>query len=314
MPLRLAILMDPIAHIKPAKDSSFAMMLEAQRRGHDIYYCTPFDLALRDGAAYGRLRSVRVRDQPSDFHELGESQWTPLAELDVILIRTDPPFDSQYLYNTLVLDQARRDGVQVVNNPQTLRDANEKLFALQFPTLCPTTLVARDATELKRFVKEQGRCVAKVLDGMGGAQIFQIQPNDPNLNVIFETLTREGRDLALVQRYIPQITEGDKRILLIDGVAIPYALARIPQGDEFRGNMARGGKAVARPLSARDQEICAILGPQMTQRGLRFVGLDVIGDFLTEINVTSPTGIRELDKQCGLNVAGVLFDALERSA
>jgi len=312
MSLAVAVLMDPIGGIKTYKDSSFAMLLEAARRGHALWYLEAEGLSLRDGRAYGLLAPLAVRDDPADWYTLGETRWRPLVELDLLLMRKDPPVDETFLHDTLVLDLAEREGLFVVNRPGALRDANEKLYALHFPQCSPPTLVSRDPGELRRFVAEHGDAVLKLLDGMGGKSIFRARPDDPNLNVILETLTVEGQRMALAQRYLPQIVDGDKRILLIGGEPVPHALARIPQGNEFRGNMARGGKPVAKPLGERDRWIAAEVGPELVRQGLWFVGLDVIGDYLTEINVTSPTGIRELDAQCGLNVAGQLFDALER--
>ncbi len=253
-----------------------------------------------------------MRDDPHDWFTLGEPQWLELGGLDVILARKDPPFDAQFLYDTMVLELAQAAGAQVINDPRGLRDANEKLFALHFPQCCAPMLVARDAAELKRFAHEHGKVVLKPLDGMGGRGIFLTSGSDANLNVIIETLTEEGRAFAMAQKFIPEISAGDKRILLIDGEPVPYALARMPQGDEFRGNLARGGKGVGVPLSERDRWIAAQVAPELVARGMRFVGLDVIGDWLTEINVTSPTCIRELDAQFGLNIAGQLFDAIER--
>jgi glutathione synthase len=312
MSYRIGVLMDPIDQIKTYKDSTFAMLLEAQRRGHQIQYLTAGDLALRDGEAYGRCAGLAVRDQRSDWFSLEPAQWRPLAELDLILLRKDPPVDAAFLQDTLVLDRAEAAGVLMVNHPASLRDCNEKLYAGMFPQCTPPSVVARDQSQLKAFVQEHGLAVAKVLDAMGGSTIFRCSAEDPNLNVILETVTREGKDFALVQRYLPEIVHGDKRILLIDGVPVPYALARIPQGGEFRGNMARGGKAVGVPMSERDHWICQQIAPDLKRRGLIFVGIDVIGDYLTEINVTSPTGIRELDAAFGLNIAGLLFDHIEQ--
>jgi glutathione synthase len=316
MPLSVAVLMDPIGAIKIAKDTTFAMLLEAQRRGHTLYYLEQGDLALRDGAPFARLAPLSVRDDPSGWYTLGQTQWRDLRELDVVLMRKDPPVDAQFIYDTLVLDAAERGGVQVVNRPQSLRDCNEKLFALDFPQCIAPTLVSRDAGELRRFVAEHGEAVLKPLDGMGGRGIFRIKAGDSNLNSMLETLLAggmhgEGRHFTIAQKFIPAISAGDKRILLIDGEPIPYALARIPQGDEFRGNLAAGGRGVGVPLSERDRWIAAQVAPELRRRGLRFVGLDVIGDYLTEINVTSPTCARELDAQFGLNIAGQLFDAIE---
>jgi glutathione synthase len=311
MTLAIGVLMDAIGAIKIKKDSTFAMLLEAQRRGHRLVYLTQGDLAVRDGRALGHGADLRVADDPAGWYELGPQRWLPLRELDVVLARKDPPFDAVFLHDTLVLDLAEREGVRVLNRPQSLRDANEKLFAQWFPQCSPPTLVARDRDALRAFVREVGEVVVKPLDGMGGRSIFKTRGDDPNLNVILETLTGEGRDLVMAQRFVPEAVLGDKRILLIDGEPVPFALARIPQGTDFRGNMARGGKAVGQPLSDADRRICSVVAPELRRRGLLFVGLDVIGDFLTEINVTSPTGIRELDAQFGLNIAGLLFDRIE---
>lgn len=312
MTYRIGVLMDPIDKIKTYKDSTFAMLLEAQRRGHQIVYLTDADLALRNGRAFGRGSTLQLRDAASDWFTRSAPSWAPLEQLDALLLRKDPPVDAAFLQDTLLLDRAQAAGVLMVNHPATLRDCNEKLYAAMFPQCTPPSLVARDQAQLKGFVQEHGLAVAKVLDAMGGSTIFRCSADDPNLNVILETVTREGRDFALVQRYLPEIVHGDKRILLIDGVPVPYALARIPQGGEFRGNMARGGKAVGVPMSERDHWICEQIAPDLRRRGLIFVGIDVIGDYLTEINVTSPTGIRELDQAFGLNIAGLLFDHIEQ--
>jgi len=311
MPSTLAVLMDPIEKIRVKKDSTFAMLLEAQRRGWTVLYMTQGDLALHGAEPYARLAPLSVQDDPDDWFRLGDAVWRDLRTIDLILARKDPPVDAQFVYDTMVLELAQRGGARVVNDPRSLRDANEKLFALQFPQCIAPTLVARDAAELKRFTAEHGQVVLKPLDGMGGRGIFRSHHGDPNLNVLLETLTENGRQLAIAQQFIPQIDAGDKRILLIDGEPVPYALARIPQGDEFRGNLAAGGKGVGVPLSERDRWIAAEVAPELRRRGLVFVGLDVIGDYLTEINITSPTCIRELDAQFGLNIAGQLFDRLE---
>ncbi len=311
MPSTLAVLMDPIEKIRVKKDSTFAMLLEAQRRGWTLLYMTQGDLALHGAEPYARLAPLSVQDDPDDWFRLGDAVWRDLRTIDLILARKDPPVDAQFVYDTMVLELAQRGGARVVNDPRSLRDANEKLFALQFPQCIAPTLVARDAAELKRFTAEHGQVVLKPLDGMGGRGIFRSHHGDPNLNVLLETLTENGRQLAIAQQFIPQIDAGDKRILLIDGEPVPYALARIPQGDEFRGNLAAGGKGVGVPLSERDRWIAAEVAPELRRRGLVFVGLDVIGDYLTEINITSPTCIRELDAQYGLNIAGQLFDRLE---
>ncbi|MEO7326008.1 MAG: glutathione synthase [Dokdonella sp.] len=311
MPRSLAVLMDPIATIRPKKDTTLAMLLEAQRRGYILYYATQGDLAVRDGRAWARLAPLVVRDDSNDWFTLGAAQWRELAGIDYAFARKDPPVDAQFIYDTMVLELAQRAGVMVVNDPRGLRDANEKLFALQFPQCCAPTVVARDTAELRRFVAEQGEVVLKPLDGMGGRSIFRSRHGDPNLNVILETLTGNGQGFAIAQKFIPEISAGDKRILMIDGEPVPYALARIPQGDDFRGNLAAGGKGVGVALSERDRWIAAQVGPELVRRGMRFVGLDVIGDWLTEINVTSPTCVRELDAEFGLNIAGTLFDRLE---
>ncbi len=307
----LAVLMDPIGSIKPGKDSTLALLLEAARRGYTLHYMTQGDLALRDGIAWAWLAPLEVRDDAGSWFTLGEARWRELGGIDVILARKDPPFDNQYLYDTMVLEGAQRSGALVVNDPRGLRDANEKLYALAFPDCCAPSLVARDPGELRRFVAEHGEVVMKPLDGMGGRGIFRSHHGDPNLNSIIETLTVGARLFALVQKYIPEIAAGDKRILMIDGEPVPYALARIPQGDDFRGNLAAGGRGVGVPLDARDREIAARVGPELRRRGLVFVGLDVIGAWLTEINVTSPTCIRELDAAFGINIAGTVFDAIE---
>jgi glutathione synthase len=311
MALTVAVLMDPIESIHIEKDTTFALLLEAQRRGHRLLYLTQKSLAVRDAAPWAHARHLQVRDDTAGWFTLDAAQWLDLREVDVILARKDPPFDGQFLYDTMVLELAQRDGVLVVNDPQGLRDANEKLFSLHFPQCVPPTLVAREAAEIRRFVAAQGEIVVKPLDGMGGRAIFRSAHGDPNLNVIIETLTENGRNFAVVQRYIKEISAGDKRILMIDGVAVPYALARIPQGDDFRGNLARGGKGVGMPLTERERWIAAQVGPELSRRGMLFVGLDVIGDYLTEVNVTSPTCARELDAQFGLNIAGQLFDVIE---
>ncbi|KAG9608773.1 hypothetical protein KCV01_g4229, partial [Aureobasidium melanogenum] len=311
MSLSVAVLMDPIRAIKIAKDSTFAMLLEASRRGHALFYMEHGDLALRDGEAWGRLRPLTVKDDPAGWYTLGEAAWRPLGEIDVVLARKDPPVDAQFIYDTMVLEAAQKAGCNVVNDPRSLRDCNEKLFALQFPQCIAPTLVSRDRGELKAFVAHHGEAVLKPLDGMGGRGIFRVKAGDSNLNSMLETLLDGDRHFAIAQKYIPDIVKGDKRILLIDGEPVPYALARIPQGDEFRGNLAAGGRGEGIELSERDRWIAAQVAPELRRRGLRFVGLDVIGDYLTEINVTSPTCIRELDAQFRINIAGLLFDAIE---
>jgi glutathione synthase len=314
MVLDIVVVMDPIGSIRIAKDSTFAMLLEARRRGHRLHYVVPGGLGVRDGAATALLAPLEVRDDPAGWFELGAAGRRDLGAGDVVLMRTDPPVDSEYIHDTQVLGLAQAAGALVVNDPQGLRDYNEKLAALRFPECCPPTLVSRDAAALKAFVGEHGQAVLKPLDGMGGRSIFRAAAGEPNLNVILETLTDGGRSLAMAQRYLPEIATGDKRILLVDGEPVDYCLARIPQGDEFRGNLAAGGRGEARPLTERDRWIAARVGPEMKRRGMLFVGLDVIGDWLTEVNVTSPTCIREIDKAYGLNIAGLLFDAIEARA
>ncbi|MCG6118343.1 MAG: glutathione synthase [Aquimonas sp.] len=313
MSIELAVVMDSIAHINIRKDSTFAMLLEGQRRGWQLYYATTGDLALESGMAMARLSALRVRDDPAGWFELGTPGWRPLGELDFALMRRDPPVDAQYLYDTHVLALAQRQGCRVVNDPQGLRDMNEKLYALHFPHCCPPSRVSRDPAHLREFVMQYQDCVLKPLDGMGGRSIFRARAGEDNLKVILETLTAGGQQMALAQRYLPEIRDGDKRILLVDGEPVPYALARIPPADDFRGNLAAGGRGEGRPLTDRDRWIAAEVGPELRARGMRFVGLDVIGDWLTEINVTSPTCIRELDAQFQLNIAGSFFDALEAS-
>lgn len=313
MPPCLGILMDPIGHIKPHKDSSFAMLLAAQRRGWTLRYFEAGDFAVHKNQASARARSITVQDHVENWFALGEPQWQPLNHCQVLLMRKDPPVDPDFINDTQVAELAARDGVMVVNAPQALRDCNEKLFALHFPNCIPDSVVARDPQLIRDFVDEVGEAVLKPLDGMGGKGIFRVKAGDANLNVILETLTNEGRHMAMAQRYLPAIVDGDKRILLIDGEPVPHVLARIPQGNEFRGNMARGGKAVALPISKRDRWICEQVAPELIRRGIRFAGLDVIGEHLTEVNVTSPTGIRELDKQCGLDIATLFMDRIEAS-
>ncbi|WP_115577461.1 glutathione synthase [Xanthomonas campestris] len=311
MSLDVVVVMDPIASIKIAKDTTFAMLLEAQRRGHRLHYVRPGGLSLHEGRAVAQVAPLSVREDTSSWFTLGAFAELVFGPGQVVLMRKDPPVDAEFIYDTQVLAVAQRAGAQVVNDPQGLRDYNEKLAALLFPQCCPPTLVSRDAAALKAFVLAHGQAVLKPLDGMGGRSIFRSGTGDPNLNVILETLTDGGRKLTLAQRFIPDITAGDKRILLVDGEPVDYCLARIPQGDEFRGNLAAGGRGEGRPLSERDHWIAAQVGPEMKRRGMRFVGLDVIGDYLTEVNVTSPTCVRELDAQFGLNIAGLLFDAIE---
>ena len=312
MPRTVAVVMDPIAAIKPWKDTTLAMMLEAQRRGHRVLYLELADLYLRDGVCRARVREIEVEDSRDAWYRFGDAHDGALHELaDVVLMRKDPPFDTEYVYATYLLERAALAGALVVNAPDALRDVNEKAYTAWFPQCCAPTLVTRDIVRLRAFVAEHREAVLKPLSGMGGASIFRVAAGDPNLSVIAETLTADGSQFAMAQRFIPEISAGDKRILLVDGTPVPYALARIPAAGESRGNLAAGGRGEGVPLSARDRWICDQVGPSLRAKGLLFVGLDVIGDFLTEINVTSPTCARELDAAFGLNIAGLLFDAIE---
>lgn len=312
MTIKLGIVMDPIERIKPYKDSSFAMLLEAQRRGYELFYMQPQDLYLRDGQVQAITSELRVWDRQDDtYYGFGASAHTSLAELDVILIRQDPPFNNDYLYCTQLLELVEAQGVLVVNKPQSLRDANEKLFTAWFPQCTAPTLVSAQADLLRNFVAEQQDTIFKPLDAMGGASIFRVKQGDPNLSVIIETMTDHGQHHIMAQRYLPEIKDGDKRILLIDGEPVPYALARIPQQGETRGNIAAGGRGEGIEISERDRWLCQQIAPTLKQKGLIFVGLDVIGDYITEINVTSPTCIRELDKCFNINIAAQLFDCIE---
>lgn len=312
MTRRIGIVMDPIQAINTKKDSSFAMLLAAQARGWQIFYMQQSDLFLRDGQVLASMATVSVKDEPNDWYQLGEPQIAPLTTLDAILMRKDPPFDMEYIYSTYLLEQAQSQGVLIVNDPQSLRDANEKLFTAWFPQCCPPTLVTRQKSLIKEFQAEHGDIIIKPLDGMGGASIFRVMQGDPNFSVIVETLTEHGTKSVMAQRYLPAIKEGDKRILLINGEPAAYALARIPADGETRGNLAAGGRAEGRELTERDRWICQQVGDKLREKGLMFVGLDVIGDYLTEINVTSPTCIRELDRLYNLDIAGDLMDAIEK--
>ncbi len=311
--IRTGVVMDPISGIKSYKDSTFAMLLEAQRRGHELLYMETADLSIKDGVAMGHMRNLSVRDNSDDWFTLGESMHRELAVLDILLMRKDPPFNMDYIYMTYILDLAGIAGVSVVNRPQALRDANEKCFITQFPQCCVPALITRSSDEIRSFVNQHGLSVVKPLDGMGGESIFQVRPDDPNLNVILETITDKERELIMVQRYIPEITQGDKRILVVNGEPVPYALARIPGEGDFRGNLAKGGTGKGIALTDRDHWIVSQVAPELKRRGILFAGLDVIGDWLTEINVTSPTCIRELDNEFGLNIAAGLFEALEQA-
>ncbi|WP_313085721.1 glutathione synthase [Pseudomonas sp.] len=310
MTVRVGIIMDPIAQIAFKKDSSLAMLLAAQARGWSLHYMEQRDLYQLAGEARARMRPLTVRHDPTNWFETGEEIDASLADLDVILMRKDPPFNSEYVYATYLLELAEQAGTLVVNRPQSLRDCNEKFFATQFPQCTPPTLVSRRADILREFAAEQRDIILKPLDEMGGASIFRHREGDPNLSVILEVLTDHGRRQIMAQRYIPAISQGDKRILMIDGEPVPYCLARIPAAGETRGNLAAGGRGVAQPLSDRDREIAAIVGPELRKRGLLFVGLDVIGEFLTEINITSPTCIREIDNAFDTQIGERLMDAI----
>jgi glutathione synthase len=312
MTLRLGVVMNPIAAINIKKDSTFAMLLEAQRRGWPIAYMEQGDLFLRDGKTFARIRTLHMEDNPRNWFELGSETTEPLSALDVILMRKDPPFDMEYIYTTYLLERAETEGVLVVNKPQSLRDCNEKLFTAWFPQCTPPTLVTRSKTRLRYFLNEFGDIILKPLGGMGGASVFRLRAGDPNVNVVIETMTEHEQRFVMAQRFIPEISEGDKRILMINGEPVPYALARIPAEGDTRGNLAAGGRGVGVPLSPRDRWICEQVGPVLREKGLLFVGLDVIGDYLTEINVTSPTCVRELDALYGLNIAALLLDAVEK--
>ena len=312
MSIRIGIIMDPISQIHYKKDSSLAMLLAAQQRNWQLSYMEPQDIYLQNGQAVGSMRPLDVFADPEHWYELGEAQQQPLAELDVILMRKDPPFDNEFLYATHILEAAERDGVLVVNRPASLRDCNEKLFATRFPQCSPPNTVSRRADVLRAFISEHRDVILKPLDGMGGTMIFRVREDDPNISVIIEALTEHGQQQIMAQRYLPEIKDGDKRILMIDGDPVPYCLARIPQAGETRGNLAAGGRGEARPLSERDRWIAAEVAPELRRRGLLFVGLDVIGDYLTEINVTSPTCIREIDAAYDTDIGGQLMDCIEQ--
>ena len=311
MNLEIGIVMDPIGSINIKKDSTFAMMLAAQRRGWRLWYMELGDLALTPEHCLARMREVVVKDNARDWYRFRATEVRPLASLPAVLMRKDPPFDMEYIYATYLLEQAQDAGTLVVNDPRTLRDANEKVFTARFPQCCPPLLVTRSAVDIAEFLRRHGDMVLKPLGGMGGLSVFRVSAGDQNLNVIVETLTDHGRRYCMAQRYIPQIAEGDKRILLVDGHPVPYALARIPAPGESRGNLAAGASAQGRPLSERDRSIATLVGDELRRRGVLFAGIDVIGDYLTEVNITSPTCIRELDALYGLDIAGDLIAIIE---
>lgn len=309
---KIAVVMDPIESIKPHKDSSFAMLLAAQKRGYENHYITADNLYIANGAAHAKSSKIIVRDQHHDWFSVTESQAINLSEFDVILMRKDPPFDMEYIMDTYILEHASSEKTHVINKPQALRDANEKFFTESFPDCTPENVISRNESILKSFIKEMGDVIVKPMDGMGGNSIFKTSAQDKNLSVILETVTQNGTQTTMIQKYISDITQGDKRILLINGQAVPYALARIPAASDFRGNLAKGGTGKGVPLSANDWRIAEIVGPKLKAMGIVFAGIDVIGDYLTEVNVTSPTCIRELDEIYDLDIAGDLFDCIEQ--
>lgn len=310
--LRIAVIMDPISSIKPYKDTTLALMLAAQQLGHQLIYLEMPQLYLDQGIAKAIGQPIEVFDDNTKWYQLGEEQTFTLSELDAILMRKDPPFDSQFIYATYILEQANNQGCLVVNNPRSLRDCNEKVFATQFAHCCPPVLVSRNEQLLKAFHSQHGDVIYKPLDGMGGSKIFRAKQDDPNVSVIIETLTCYESEYIMAQKFIPEIAQGDKRVLVVNGEAIPYSLARIPAQGETRGNIAAGGRGVAQPLTQRDKWIVDQVAPTLIEKGLMFVGLDIIGDYLTEINVTSPTCAREIDKAYDTNIGKTLIQAIEK--
>jgi len=308
--MRLAFVVDPLDHLKAYKDSSVAMMRAARDRGHEIHALEAREMMVLDGAVQSNVRSLEVTDDDHDWFKVKGEARARLSTFDYVLMRKDPPFDQEYYYATLLLERAEAEGAQVVNSPRALRDWNEKLAILRFPKFTPPTLVAGDPAAVHAFIDAHADVILKKLDGMGGTMIFRVTSADPNRNVIVETLTDCGRRTIMAQRYIPEITLGDKRVLVIDGEPFPHCLARIPKAGETRGNLAAGGRGVAQPISARDREIAAAVGVELVKAGIVFAGLDIIGDWLTEVNVTSPTCIVEIDEQTGENAAENLMDAL----
>ena len=310
MGLRIGVLMDPISGINTKKDTTLGLLRAATKARHELVYLEQKDLFIKAGETFANLRPLEVFENDDDWYALSESYIASLSSLDVVLMRKDPPFDMEYIYATYLLERAEREGTLVVNRCQSLRDCNEKLFATEFPECCPPLLVSRDMDRLRAFHSQHDDVIFKPLDGMGGSAIFRAQPGDPNVSVILETLTRSGRQTIMAQQYLPAIQEGDKRILMINGEAVTWSLARVPLAGESRGNLAAGGSGRVQPLTERDQWIANHVGPTLRERGLYFVGLDVIGDYLTEINVTSPTCLREIEAESGLDIAGQLLDSL----
>ncbi|MEW5942466.1 MAG: glutathione synthase [Pseudomonadota bacterium] len=309
--MKIAVILDPLETLKTYKDSTYAVMRAAAARGHQIYVMEQQDVVLAEGKVIASTRKLDLVDDELRWYALEEPQAGPLTRFDVVLMRKDPPFDMEYVYSTYLLELAEAQGAHIFNRPLAIRDFNEKLSTAKFPEFSPPTLVTRQMSLIREFIEKHGAIMVKPLDAMGGASVFRVTRHDPNLNVILETMTRLGSRTIMAQRYIPEIALGDKRILLIDGEPVPYALARIPQPGETRANLAAGGRGEARPLSPRDREIAENLGPKLRERGLFLVGLDVIGDWLTEINVTSPTGMQEIAAQTGFDVAGMFVEALE---
>jgi len=310
--MNILFVADPLEVFQTYKDTTFSMMREAQRRGHQVAACEPRHLSWRSGGlVHARVRDITLTGRPGDWFTVRRDEVRFLREFDAVLMRKDPPFDSEYFYATHLLEQAEREGARVFNKPAALRDHPEKLAIMEFPQFTSPTLVTRDAEEVKRFHAEHQEIILKPLDGMGGMGIFRVAADGLNLGSIIETLNRHGTTTIMVQRFVPEIAQGDKRVLVIGGKPVPYCLARIPQGSEIRGNLAAGGKGVAQPLSARDREIADTLGPVLARRGLLLVGLDIIGDWLTEINVTSPTCFQEIAQQAGCDVPALFVDALE---
>ena len=310
MSLKLGVVMDPIGSIHYKKDTTLALLWAAQDRGWVLFHIAPDGLFLDGETPMASAQPLTVHHNPEHWYDLGDTVTLSLAELDVVLMRKDPPFDMEYIYATYLLERAEQQGALVVNRCQSLRDCNEKLFATEFPQCCPPLLVSRDMDRLRAFHAQHGDVIFKPLDGMGGSAIFRAKPDDPNISVILETLTHSGRQTIMAQQYLPDIKEGDKRILMINGEAVPWCLARVPLAGESRGNLAAGGAGRVQALTERDQWIASQVGPTLRDRGLYFVGLDVIGDYLTEINVTSPTCLREIEAESGLDIAGQLLDSL----
>lgn len=310
MQLKLGIVMDPIESINTKKDSSFAMLLAAQQRGWPLYYMQQSDIYMVGATAMAQAQRIEVNDSTQQWYRAQPAEVIELASLDAVLMRKDPPFDIEYITSTYILEMAERAGSLIVNRPSSLRDANEKMFITHFPQCCTPMMVSSRASLIRQFLQAEKDIIVKPLDGMGGESIFRLTPDDHNISVILETITRRGQKTVMAQRYIPEITRGDKRILLINGEPVPYALARIPAQGETRGNLAAGGSGVGVALSDRDRWICEQVGPRLRDMGILFAGIDVIGDYLTEINITSPTCIRELDQQFHLDIAGQLMDCI----